>query len=268
MHSMGLAYNKDNEGSDYVNTTTGGSPPIDPGDAVVPGGCYVYKWLVDDASAPDAGLNSKMWSYHPYLSMYNDLNTGLSGPTIVYNRGKMDSTMSSNREFIFLFEIFDETLSWLAFENAQKKQLAAPANPRSSPYNGNVSCWKPQLINMPNVTLTSTQAPAFFTVNGWVYANNPAFEMCLDDNVIWYLYTMGQDTHVFHMHGDFFQYNGQNRASIQISSGMMMTLPMVARATGIWQVICHMTDHLSFGMEALYEVFIKRAGEGCPLDGK
>jgi hypothetical protein len=39
MHSMGLYYSKDNEGSLYWN----GSAPA-AGDAVPPGGCVVYKW--------------------------------------------------------------------------------------------------------------------------------------------------------------------------------------------------------------------------------
>jgi hypothetical protein len=40
MHSMGLFYTKDSEGSLYPN----GTNEFAIGDAVPPGGCAVYKW--------------------------------------------------------------------------------------------------------------------------------------------------------------------------------------------------------------------------------
>jgi len=47
MHSMGLEYTKGSEGSDYPNNTAPGQePPFDPRQAVQPGGCVVYKWMV------------------------------------------------------------------------------------------------------------------------------------------------------------------------------------------------------------------------------
>jgi hypothetical protein len=42
MHSMGLFYTKDSEGSVYYN----GSSSVTLGDAVPPGECFVYKWCV------------------------------------------------------------------------------------------------------------------------------------------------------------------------------------------------------------------------------
>lgn len=43
MHSMGMYYGKQYEGSVYPNTTTGKSPNVQEQDAVPPGGCAVYK---------------------------------------------------------------------------------------------------------------------------------------------------------------------------------------------------------------------------------
>jgi hypothetical protein len=40
MHSMGLFYTKESEGSLYYNGTTSDAE----GNAVPPGGCVVYKW--------------------------------------------------------------------------------------------------------------------------------------------------------------------------------------------------------------------------------
>ena len=44
MHSMGLFYTKESEGSIYYN----GTSSVSIGDAVPPGGCFVYKWCLLD----------------------------------------------------------------------------------------------------------------------------------------------------------------------------------------------------------------------------
>ena len=65
------------------------------------------------------------------------------------------------------------------------------------------------------------------------------------------------------MHGNGFNFHGGNLASKSLNDGNMMTLQMNATATGIWQVICHVNDHLIAGMDGLYQVFPKGS---CPLD--
>lgn len=51
MHSMGLMYTKPDEGGDYPNNTAPGQEsPFTVSEAVPPGGCNVYKWMVDDDS--------------------------------------------------------------------------------------------------------------------------------------------------------------------------------------------------------------------------
>lgn len=65
MHSMGLAYTKYSEGSDYANNTSPGENVILPTSEAVPpglppGDCVVYKWMVDDASGPSAGLPAQV----------------------------------------------------------------------------------------------------------------------------------------------------------------------------------------------------------------
>jgi FtsP/CotA-like multicopper oxidase with cupredoxin domain len=196
-----------------------------------------------------------------------DVNSGLLGPTIVYNRGAMDKTMASNRELVLLYQIYDETLSFLASTNEEKygngtKSMAMPVTLEHK-YAGNMSFWKPQLVNMPTVTLSSTQAPEFHTLNGYTFANNPMFEMCLDESVVWYVYGFGAESHVFHMHGNSFKWHHDNMASKSLNDGNMMTLFMKATAGGTWQVLCHVSDHLSNGMQALYTVH--GSGSACPL---
>lgn len=71
---------------------------------------------------------------------------------------------------------------------------------------GNVSIWKPQLTNL--LSSGHGNGPTFYSMNGYVLANNPPFEMCRDDKVIWYTYAYGSGSHVFHMHGNGFMENG------------------------------------------------------------
>ena len=68
---------------------------------------------------------------------------------------------------------------------------------------------------------------------------------------------------MFHMHGNGFTYRGLNMASKSLNDGNMMTLQATMYATGIWQVICHVSNHLSDGMQGLYQVYPKAS---CPLD--
>jgi hypothetical protein len=147
-----------------------------------------------------------MWSYHSFVNMASDLNNGLMGPTIVYASGKMNQTMTTHREFVLLYNIFDESKSFLASTNQIKLTNVTATNSSAMPtmlnmdYNGNMSYWKPQLTNMPTVMLSSTQAPMFSTLNGNVFANIPPFEMCQDDKAIWYAYAYGAASHVFSKH--------------------------------------------------------------------
>lgn len=216
MHSMSLAYTKDDEGSVYPNNTIPGQEsPFAPGDAVPPGGCVVYKWMVNEGSAPPADEPSATHAYHAYVTLEEDLDAGLIGPQIVYQRGMMNATMATYREFPLLYMAFDESMSFMSAINAGRSsggevQSAFPDDLDGGKY-GNYSIWHPQLVNL--LSSGRINAPTFYSLNGYVFANNPWFEMCKDDKVIWYLYGHGLDTHVFHMHGNGFKYLGINMAS-------------------------------------------------------
>ncbi|KAL2217717.1 putative multicopper oxidase [Thermoascus aurantiacus ATCC 26904] len=268
MHSMGLFYTKESEGSVYYN----GTSSVAIGDAVPPGGCFV---LVQDNVGPSPGSDSQIWSYHPYVSMYQDQDAGGFGPVIIYNPGKMESVMAQNREFVLLYSDNQESNSFLALHNVRKylPSMASQVANLSDEYPevtqglGNRSVWYPQFINTPKTNVTSEMAASFFPLNGYIFANNPPFEMCVNDNVIWYLYNMGFDTHVFHLHGDnvLDPVTNATTASVTINPGQMITVLMTAVNPGWWQLICHFTTHLSKGMEANYIVYGGPYGE-CPLE--
>lgn len=111
----------------------------------------------------------------------------------------MASTIASYREFPFLFNVYNENQSWLSAENKARldseewnhpghhkpDQHTKPAQYTSDIYGlpaGNKTVWRPQLTNFEGAGHFNG-APVFFAINGFVYANTPTFEMCLDDNV-------------------------------------------------------------------------------------
>jgi FtsP/CotA-like multicopper oxidase with cupredoxin domain len=262
LHSMGLGYNKDNEGSLYPNNTSpDGAAVISEGDAIPPGGCFTYKWFVPNASAPTAPNPSKFWAYHSYINMPTELDSGLMGPFIVYAKGKMNITMSSNRELVILYNNFNEANSLLAETNDRNMSNGTSGSKPKGPMPmqgqgyGNYSIWHPQVTNMPSTILTAKQAPSFHSLNGYVFANMPSFEMCVDDNVIWYLYAFGAASHVFHLHGNNFKTaTGEYMAGHAIADGEMSVLTMSASTKGKWDLICHVNNHLEDGMVASYVV--------------
>jgi len=191
MHSMGLFYTKESEGSLYYN----GTSSVTIGNAVPPGGCFTYKWcvvhffrrtsgilkpnnqylfrIVPENSAPNRGHDSRILSYHPYVSMYQDQDAGSYGPVIIYNPGKMESVMQQNREFVLLYSDNQESNSFLALHNVHKylpgmaSQIANLSDqyPHVSSGIGNYSIWYPQFINTPKTNVTSEMAANFFPVS-------------------------------------------------------------------------------------------------------
>ena len=257
IHSMGLAYSKENEGALYPNATSS-DPHVAPvrGDAVPPGECVVYKWVVPESSAPPPKEPASMNGYHSYVSEAEDVFTGLIGPQMTYHRGKMNQTISKYREFPILFLGFDESSSFLSGVNAaalNSKTGNFSTIPSDLFMYGNQSFWLPQLINVIDAR-NFDGAPTFQVVNGWVYSNNPTFTMCLNEDVIWYVYAYGTDSHVFHLHGNGVVQHGINEVSVDINDGIMATLFMQATNSGLWQLICHITEHLQKGMVANYWV--------------
>jgi hypothetical protein len=99
-------------------------------------------------------------------------------------------------------------------------------------------------------------------LNGYIYANSPPFEMCQNENTIWYIWDMGFDTHVMHWHGNNVWENDQNVGTVTINPGQATTVTMQPASYGFWHFLCHFNTHMRKGMEAIYIVYPE--GE-CPL---
>lgn len=205
-------------------------------------------------------------SYHSYVSMEEDTNAGLIGPTFIYHSGQMDSVITSHREIPFVFMIYDESRSFLADKNAQ---MLGQANSSSMGHNytspiyggGNQSVWQPQLTNFMSAKGFGS-ASSYMSINGYIFANNPTFSMCEGDKTIWYAMAYGAASHVFHMHGSGFTYRGENNYAIALNDGVGKTLVQDATAVGKWQVICHVNNHQNKGMLGDYQIW---PSASCPL---
>lgn len=272
VHSMGLGYDKSNEGSVYPNVLgAGANSTVQAGDAVPPGGCFTYKWLAGALNAPPTGFESSLWSYHPYVNMGSDMVTGLVGPVIIYNPGTMATVQAQNREFILLYEGYPETQSFMALENVATYAPSLLSELASAPVppitiTTNQSIWGPQIANFPQAALGAGQGPEFMALNGYVYANMAPFEMCQGDSALWYVYAFGAQSHTFHLHGNNFQVAGEMdtyfRATLSVNNGEMRTISMNASRPGLWQFICHVSTHQAWGMVDFYQIYNETE---CPL---
>lgn len=82
----------------------------------------------------------------------------------------------------------------------------------------------------------------------YIFANNPTFNMCLNDKVIWYTNAYGSASHVFHLHGNGVEYHREKRYAVSLNDGVGKTLYMNATGQGLWQAICHVNNHHDMGM--------------------
>lgn len=79
--------------------------------------------------------------------------------------------------------------------------------------------------------------------------------MCANDNVIWYAIGYVSASHTIHFHGNDFFWGGRWKVAKRINDGEMYTLFMKPGLEGVWQIVCHVANHLGEGMQALYQVF-------------
>src|SRR5579872_2944425 len=117
MHPHGVFYKKDSEGMNYND----GSSAKDKKGVVSPGLTHTYVWDVPERAGPGPNdPSSIVWLYHSHVDEQKDVDSGLVGAIIVTARGmaKADGTPKDvDREFVALFNIFDENQSWYLEQN-------------------------------------------------------------------------------------------------------------------------------------------------------
>jgi FtsP/CotA-like multicopper oxidase with cupredoxin domain len=237
MHPHGVFYEKDSEGAPYSDGTADAAKADD---AVPPGGTHVYTWLVPDRAGPGPmDSSSIIWAYHSHTDEVGDTNAGLVGPIIVTARGKAradGSPRDVDREFVTLFTVFDEN---------------------SSPYlQSNIDQFAGDPGSVDPEDEGFIESNLMHSVNGYVYGNLPGLTMKRGERVRWYAVGMGTevDLHTPHWHGQTLLWNGMRSDMVELLPMSMKTLDMMTDNPGTWLYHCHVNDHLTAGMIALFRV--------------
>ncbi len=237
VHPHGVFYTKDSEGAPYNDGTSGAEKKDD---AVPPGGIHTYLWLVPERAGPGPNdPSSILWMYHSHTDESRDTNTGLIGPMIISARGttKANGTPKDvDREFVTLFTIFDENVSFYLDHNIQT-------------YTG-----RPEAVERDDEEFIESNL--MHTINGLIFGNVPGLSMKRSERVRWYMMGLGNevDLHTPHWHGQTLLLHGSRTDMVDLLPAMMKTMDMVPDNPGTWLFHCHVNDHLDGGMVALFTV--------------
>jgi FtsP/CotA-like multicopper oxidase with cupredoxin domain len=251
IHPHGVLYQKDSEGVAYHD----GSPASGKlGGAVPPGMTYTYTWEVPERAGPGPGDPSSIaWLYHSHVDEQRDVDAGLVGAIVVTARGmaKPDGTPKDvDREFVSLFNIFDENQSWYLDRNIATYAPAVKGTVRaeSIPLDASGAF----TLNGSGFVDTNFKS----TINGYVFANEPMMVMKQGERVRWYLMAIGFgfNFHTPHWHGNTVLVDKQRTDVVALSPAQMITADMDPDNPGIWLYHCHVSDHMHGGMTALYRV--------------
>ena len=240
IHPHGVFYTKANEGTPYQDGT-GGDAKAD--DAVAPGATYTYTWDVPERAGPAEGDGSTaFWVYHSHVDEGRDINSGLIGPMIITRRGMAradGSPKDVDREFVAMFALFDEHLSWQWDENL-RRLYGDPAR-------------------YDDHDVPAHEFHHFFTINGYLDGNGPMMTMTRGERVRWYLFAgtneqEAWDIHTAHWHGETATVGHMRTDMVMLTPMMGAVADMVPDDPGIWLFHCHMPGHFAAGMKTRFTV--------------
>ncbi|KAK3522186.1 hypothetical protein QTP70_027002 [Hemibagrus guttatus] len=253
LHPHGVHYEKDSEGALYPDGTSGAKKQDD---GVPPGGNYTYTWTVKPEFAPAQGdPNCLTWAYHSHVIAYHDISSGLIGALLTCKKGVLQPVSDVNysqvssgvtysqvrrtdvdKDFLLLFSVVNENLSWYLDENIQKFCL--------DPASVDVSDPDFQLSNQMNA------------INGYVYGNLPGIDLCQNKKVSWHFIGMGNevDIHTAYFHGQTLLVDGHRFDSVSLFPATFMTALMEPLTIGRWMLACQVNSHIQDGMQAMFSV--------------
>jgi len=237
VHPHGVFYDKASEGAIYADGTSGANKADD---VVPPGGTHTYTWEVPERAGPAAEDGSTvLWMYHSHVNEPRDENSGLIGPMIIGRRGSLraDGTPKDvDRELVTMFKVYDENSSWYLEENIEE-------------YAGD-----PESVDLEDEGFVESNL--MHSINGYVYGNQPGLDMRVGERVRWYLLGMGTevDLHTPHWHGQTVEVMGMRTDVAELLPASMKIADMNPDNPGTWLYHCHVNDHITAGMLALFRV--------------
>uniref|UniRef100_A0A8C1BNW5 ferroxidase n=1 Tax=Cyprinus carpio carpio TaxID=630221 RepID=A0A8C1BNW5_CYPCA len=241
LHPHGVFYEKNSEGALYPDGTTGRDKRDD---AVAPGESYTYTWQVKPEYAPtEADARCLTWIYHSHGDAPKDIASGLIGALLTCKQGTLDSKQKRSdvdEDFILMFSVVDENLSWYLEENIEK------------------FCSDPDATkqHMENVDEEFRESNLMHSINGYVYGNLPELEVCVGRPVSWHLFGIGNevDIHSAYFHGHTLVDRMHRTDVLSLFPATFVTATMIPRTEGKWLLSCQVNDHVQAGMQSFYEV--------------
>jgi manganese oxidase len=237
IHPHGVFYTKSSEGA---ASNDGTSSTDKAGDAVAPGQTYSYEWKVPERAGPGpSDPSSIVWPYHSHVDSIKDSNSGLVGAIIIMRSGwaRPDGTPKDvDKEFVALFDIFDENLSWYLADNISALRG----------HGAQVKTDDPDFV----------ESNLKHSINGYLFGNMPMPTMKVGERVRWYLIALGTETdlHTPHWHGNTVVIGGHRADTASLLPATTVVADMVPDDPGIWMFHCHVNDHIEAGMTARYDV--------------
>ncbi|KAM5180408.1 ferroxidase HEPHL1 [Mantella aurantiaca] len=237
LHPHGVFYKKDSEGAFYPDGTRKSDKRDD---AVPPGGQHTYTWIVTQNYAPTSGdPNCLTWIYHSHIDAPKDIASGLIGALLTCKKGNLDSSLNRldvDKEFALMFNVVDENFSWYLEENIQRY------------------CSEADTVVMEDEDFQESNK--MHAINGYMYGNLPAIDMCVGDSVSWHLFGIGNevDVHSAFFYGHTVTNQGHRTDVINLFPATFATVEMMPSAAGSWMISCQVNDHFKAGMLGLYNV--------------
>lgn len=236
IHPHGLNYSKGNEGALYPDGT---GPELKRDDSVAPGSIVTYEWTLPETHSPTPeDSNCLTEFYHSHVSPPKDINAGLIGPLIVCKRGTLDLHGDNSGDYLYalLFMVADENFSWYLDENI-RTHITSPAK---------------DLKNDEDFI----ESNKMHGINGFLYGNLPGLTMCQGNKIHWHLIGLGNevDMHSVHFHGQILTVQNHHTDTVSLFPASSTTAEMVADNPGHWLLACSVNDHLTAGMQAIFEI--------------
>ncbi|XP_060053522.1 ceruloplasmin isoform X2 [Erinaceus europaeus] len=237
---IGVRVSKDNEGTYYGGqySRSGGVPPS--ASHVAPGETFIYEWTVPKEVGPtykDPVCLAKM--YYSAVDPTKDIFTGLIGPMKICKKGSLHANGKQkdvDKEFYLLPIVFDENESLLLDDNIRMFTTASDT------------------LNKEDEDFQESNK--MHSMNGFMYGNLPGLTMCQGDEVVWYLFSAGNeaDVHGIYFSGNTYLSKGERRDTANLFPQTTLTLSMQPDTLGTFDLECLTTDHYAGGMKEKYTV--------------
>ncbi|KAI7903335.1 Cupredoxin [Cokeromyces recurvatus] len=228
----------------YTTNTT----KVLPGQFVQPGESYRYIWdIPSDYEFPE-NQSSVIWAYGSKSSP-GDIPAGLLGLVVIYQPGTLQYNSPGamfqhpkgiDQEVFTIMTNTDEAFSTYFNESGARLGFSAD-----------------RLVELQQTDPLFNESNRMYHINGYVYNNNPPFNVIYGSRVRWYIVSFGvsdDDVHTAHWHGATVLHYGHRVDVVDLTPISFEVVDMVPDNVGQWLFHCHVASHFESGMSAFYQV--------------